>query len=629
METGHELRRQVDDFLAAGEWKRSYLVLGELWRTEQTAATASFINRCRDRLAPHLTLASRRVAFLRSFTVEPMVALLRAAALMQGIDLVVHVGDFNAYAQEMIDPASPMYDFAPDIVVVAVRIADVSSRLWDAFPGDSPDVVVKEIDRLSDTIAGWIAAVRARSSASIIVHSFEMPAWPRQGILDAQSEAGQLAALSELNRRLRALAARTTGVYVLDYDALVARHGREQWHDERKWQTMRMPITAKNHLHLAHEWLRMLVPLSGKGCKVLVTDLDNTLWGGVIGEDGMAGIHVGADAKGAGFRALQRAMLDVRQRGIILAICSKNNQADIDEVFEQHPDMLLRLHHFSSMRINWADKPTNLAEISAELNLGTDALAFLDDNPVERHRVREEMPEVTVIDLPSDPMAYAQALQECFAFERLHVSQEDKERTRHYADERHQTVLRNHASSLEDFFRSLEQNIIIKPLCAENIPRVAQLTQKTNQFNVTTRRYSEQELAALAGRLGHCVLTVTVHDRFGDSGLVGMVITRDDVTGEASEIDNFLLSCRVIGRTVETALLAYVTEQARQAGKRELRGWFYPTRKNAPAADFYEKHGFARREDVESGSLWSLDVTAAMVPYPLWSRIVTPDGERP
>ena len=624
-----ELRRRVEELLAAGEWKRSYLLLGELWRKEQTAATASFINHGRDRLAPHLTLASRRVAFLRSFTVEPMVALLRAAALMQGIDLAVHVGDFNAYAQEMIDPASPMYDFAPDIVVVAVRLADVSPLLWETFPGDSPDEVVKEIDRLSDTIAGWIAAVRARSSAGIIVHNFEMPARPRQGILDTQSEAGQLTAISELNRRLRALAARNTGVYILDYDALVARHGREQWHDERKWQTMRMPITAKNHLHVAHEWLRMLVPLSGGGCKVLVTDLDNTLWGGVIGEDGLAGIHLGADAKGAGFRALQRAMLGLRQRGIILAICSKNNQAEIDEVFEKHSDMLLRLHHFSSTRVNWADKPTNLAAIAADLNLGTEALAFLDDNPVERHRVREELPEVTVIDLPADPMAYAQALQDCFVFERLHVSREDKERTRHYADERHRMELRIQAPSLEDFFRSLQQDILIKPLCPENIPRVAQLTQKTNQFNVTTRRYNEQELAALADRPGHCVLTVTVYDRFGDSGLVGTVITRDDVTGGGSEIENFLLSCRVIGRTVETALLAYVTEQARQAGKRELRGWFYPTPKNAPAADFYQKHGFSRREDVPSGSLWSLDITAATVPYPLWSRILTPDGERP
>src|SRR2546425_2782439 len=197
LESGHALRRRVGDFLAAGEWQNAYLTLGELWRTEQTAATASFINHCRDRLAPHLTLVCRRVAFLRSFTVEPMVALLRAAALMQGIDLLVHVGDFNAYAQEMIDPASPLYAFAPDIIVVAVQIADWSPDLWNAFAGKSPDEVAKDLDRLSDTVVAWIAAVRAHSSASIIVHSFEMPARPSQGVLDAQSTGGQLAAISE------------------------------------------------------------------------------------------------------------------------------------------------------------------------------------------------------------------------------------------------------------------------------------------------------------------------------------------------------------------------------------------------------------------------------------------------
>jgi HAD superfamily phosphatase (TIGR01681 family) len=214
-----------------------------------------------------------------------------------------------------------------------------------------------------------------------------LPALPSHGIFDAQSEVGQATAIREINEKLRQIARGHNGVYILDYDSLVARHGRVRWHDERKWLMARLPVSAENLVHLAKEWMRFIHPLSGKICKALVTDLDNTLWGGVVGEDGPDGIQLGPEYPGAAYQSLQRVLLDLYRRGIILAVCSKNNTSDAMEVLEEHPGMILRPRHFAALRINWNDKAENLREIAAELNIGIDSLAFLDDNPVERERV--------------------------------------------------------------------------------------------------------------------------------------------------------------------------------------------------------------------------------------------------
>jgi FkbH-like protein len=414
------------------------------------------------------------------------------------------------------------------------------------------------------------------------------------------------------------LAREHAGVYVLDYDALVARYGRLSWHDERKWLTMRMPIAANCLIHLSNEWLRFIQPLTGRVCKALVTDLDNTLWGGVVGEDGMGGIKLGPEYPGAAYQALQRAILDLYQRGIILAVCSKNNLPDAMEVLERHPAMLLRPEHFAVMRINWNDKAQSLHEIAAELDIGTDALAFLDDNPAERAWIRSQLPEVTVIDLPDDPMSYSQALRASPVFERLGLSTEDRERGRYYAEQRLRTELSQSVASLEDFYRSLLMEVEISLVAPETLARLAQLTQKTNQFNLTTHRYSEHQIAEIAADTNWEVYSMRVRDHFGDNGLVGMAITH--YQGEVCEIDTFLLSCRVIGRTVESALLATIAEQARIKGAQQLIGWFLPTKKNIAAKEFYRSHGFNCTLDQDEGSRWEFDLTCGEIVSPPWIK---------
>jgi FkbH-like protein len=621
-----DLRSEADRLISVGSGELASRCLAELWRKEASGVAAAFLVSRFEKLRGSLPLLPYRLAVLRSFTVEPAIPLLRAEAFVRGIDLTVQLGDFNAYPQEILDPDSSLYSFAPDAVILAAQTADLAPDLWHQYADLAPEIVSAAVQRVSDSFRQWIRGFRARSSAALVIHSLELPARPSAGILDMRQETRQSTAIQQINHALRRVADEYRGAYLLDYEGLVARHGRLRWHDERKWLIARMPIAADHLVHMAREWLRFLIPLSGKTAKVLVTDLDNTLWGGVIGEDGMNGIKLGPEYPGAAYQNVQRALLDLTRRGILLAICSKNNPDDAMEALQNHPGMILRPENFSAVRINWADKAQNLREIASELNVGSDALAFLDDNPMEREQIRNAVPEVTVLDLPEDPLAYAAAVRDCPVFERLALSSEDQQRTALYAAQRDRSQAEQSFQSKEDFFRYLDQEAEVSPVSPATLARVAQLTQKTSQFNLTTRRYTEQQISDMAARPGWQILSIKVRDRFGDHGLVGVAITRDQ--GETCEIETFLLSCRVIGRSVETAFLSHLAGVAAARGIRHLSGRFIPTKKNAPARDFYPRHGFQLLEENQDGSVWSLPLQQHTIATPDWIRFKTSEGER-
>ncbi len=608
META-EFRKGVDRAIAAGDTSGAASMLASAWGREPGPALAGFVVSRYDRIAGQLGLLNQRWAVLRSFTVEPVVPLLKAGAYAAGIALKTYLGEFNAYAQEILDPGSALYRFQPDVAVLAVQTRDLSPALWRGEPA-ADDV----LSRFGD----WIAGFRKHSKAALIVHSLEVPAVSSAGILDSQRGDSAADAIQCINHGFRALAAQYRGVYILDYDALVARHGRETWGDARKWLTVRLPLASASLQHLAAEWLRFLHPLAGKVAKCVAVDLDNTLWGGVVGEDGVNGIRLGAEYPGAAFQELQRTLLDLTRRGILLAVCSKNNPADAMEALSAHPGMLLKPRDFAAMRINWNEKATNLRQIAVELNIGLETIAFLDDNPVERQQVREQAPEAIVIHLPEDPMRYAQTVRDCPWFERLALSEEDRQRGEYYAAQRERVELQRSVTSREDFYRSLEQVVEIAPVDAQTLARVSLLTQKTNQFNLTTRRYTEQQIAGMAASPAWRVWSLRVKDRYADNGLVGAAIARFD--GEACEIDTFLLSCRVIGRTVETALLAHLAADARHQGASVLQGWFLPTKRNAPALEFYRDHGFKVAAQTGDGVLWKLNLQETEIRTPEWIK---------
>ncbi len=613
-------RNQIISAIEGREYLRALGLVRELFNEAPTIANAQFALKQVAPIREHLALVPCRLAILRSFTIEPVVPILRALALFHGIDLTVHVGAFNAYSKELLDPQSDLYGFDPHVVILATQTRDVLPELWnndsDLTAEDSEAVAARAAADIEDLIG----SLRSRCNSHLILNTLEMPSFPNAGILDSQRSAGQSETIRTVNRHIRKAAGKHLGVYVLDYDALIARFGRLNWGDESKWLTMRMPLAADSFVHLANEYIRFLLPLCGRVCKALLIDLDNTIWGGVIGEDGLDGIKLGAEYPGNAYLEVQRAILDLHRRGIILAICSKNNPEDALEVFNRHDAMLLRLDHFAATRINWKSKAENIKELASELNIGIDALAFLDDNPLEREEVRMLLPEVHVIDLPSSAALFADALRSTPLFERLALSQEDRDRATYYLAEQQRTRLQNHNVALEDYYRSLEMAVEIGAVTSRTIARVAQLTQKTNQFNLTTRRYSEQEIANKAADAQWRICALSAADRFGDYGLVGVAITSR--SGDVCEIDSFLLSCRIIGRSVESAFLSYLARQAASEGMRWLRGWYLPTRKNAPCKDFYQKHGFKMISQSDGQMLFEYDLSKELI-WPQWVKLQT------
>lgn len=611
-----------DEAQRQAEARRAANLLNAHWRS--APASAAWVAGCFHKLAPALSAPTFDLLVLRSFTLEPVVPLARACAAEYGVDLRMRFGEFNAWTQELLSPASAVYqDPKPDAILLTVQTRDISPALWYEASTLDEVALADEADRVAKAIVGPLRALRERSQAHVIVHALEKPALSATGVLESSSGQAmtQSAAIDYVNAKLREAAASMSGVYVLDYDGLIARFGRNRWYDEDKFLTVRLPMVADALLPLAREWTKYLLPAMGRQAKCLVLDLDNTLWGGVVGEDGPTGIRLGVEHPGAHYMAIQRAALDLYQRGILLALCSKNNPDDAMEVIEKHPHMVLKPGHFAAVRVNWTDKAQNLREIAAELNIGLDSLVFLDDNPVERELVRSLVPEVTVLEPASDdPKDMLASVRGCPLFERLTLSGDDRKRGQMYAQQRQRAELESSAGSLEDYLRSLKMEADVGLLDATSDPaiveRVAQLTQKTNQLNMTTKRYSVQEVSAMADDPARRVYWIGVRDRFGDNGIVGVMIA--NATGKAWELESFLMSCRVIGRTVETCMLATLAEHARQAGATALRGWFLPTRKNPPAEAIYREHGFAELERTDEGVLWGLDIVADAPEQPQW-----------
>jgi FkbH-like protein len=418
------------------------------------------------------------------------------------------------------------------------------------------------------------------------------------------------ARVARANGEVAARLAEQPQARVLDLDRLASFHGKMRMTDPRMEVAARVPWSPDFLAPLSRAVLALVKAASGLTRKVLVLDLDNTLWGGVVGEDGLDGLTLGPEGPGRAYVAFQRAVLELWERGILLAVNSKNNPDDALAVLRKHPHMVLREEHFAAMRINWQDKATNLREIADELRLGSDSFVFVDDQPAERALVREVMPEVLTPDWPADATEYVAALHALNDFERLHTTDEDRRRAAMYREESDRERFRTSAASLRDYLAGLGIVATLAPVRESDVPRVAQLTQKTNQFNLTTIRYQERDIRDFAAAPDARVLTLHVRDRFGDAGLVGVAIIR--IEGPSWRLDTLLLSCRVMSRRIEFAWLGALAADARAAGAQELRGEYRATPKNGVVRDLFAEAGFSCVATDDARSEWRLSLGEAM-----------------
>lgn len=559
-----------------------------------------------------------RIAIIGSSTLDHVRKYLEVDCRLAGLVPEFYVGPFGQYAQDILDPSSPLYEFAPDIIIVAVHGRAIFPDLYD-YPFDlDAEARQAAAHDVIERVASLLAQLTARSSALVLLHTFATPQYSPLGILDLRDSLGQSSLFQAINGGIAERVRKDLpSVHLVDEDRVYGRVGKQNVTDPRLWFLARMGISAGALGALSQEYMRFIKALKGQTRKCLVLDLDNTLWGGVVGEDGSHGIALGQEAPGNAFSTFQQAILNLWKRGIILALNSKNNEADALEVLERHPDMILRPQHFAAMRINWMDKVSNLESIAAELNIGLDSMVFVDDNPAECALVRARLPQVLTLELPRDPARYPSVLLRLTDFDLLSLTEEDRSRGQLYAQRRERSAWEaHHADNLDDYLSELGLTVDVAMADEFALPRVAQLIGKTNQFNLTTRRYTEAEVRAFAASTDYEVYCARVRDRFGDHGLVGTAIIAHE--GATWIIDTLLLSCRVLGRGVETAFLSALASTARDSGARVLRGLYVPTAKNTPARGFYTRHGFSLTAESNGTQQWDLCLQAGDVTTPAW-----------
>lgn len=560
------------------------------------------------------------LAVIGSTTLEPLAACLDVKTRLEGFQTTTFVGGFNTYRQEALDQKSPLYKAEPDVVVLSVDAGSVLDQLFEASFVRASEKERTDLQKnLVNSVVSVVDVLEKKTSAIILVNNFIVPVFSPLGIVDNKQKTGLKKFIQGANAALAEQFIKSNQVFIVDLDSISGDYGKSRVLNWNIWYRGSVPFSEEFTPILADEYLRYIRALRGKTKKCIVLDLDNTLWGGIIGEDGLEGIKLSNTSPGIEYVDFQRGLLSFYNRGVILAICSKNNYDDAIKVLQEHPYQVLKEEHFAAMRINWQNKAANIAELAKEINIGLDSMVFFDDNPVERAQISLAHPDVLVVDLPKNPRLYRETLENLKVFDVLSLTKEDMARGEMYVGKRKRAELEQSAESIEDFLRTLDLKVKIQPVNDFDTPRVVQLIGKTNQFNLTTRRYTEADVRQFRDDQNVIVYSMAVTDKFGDEGVVGVAIVK--MKDDDWWIDLLLMSCRVIGRSVETALLARVVADARAAKAKRIIGEYIPTKKNPPAADLYEKHGFGMPTESNGGKTWILNLDTDTVEVPDWIEL--------
>jgi FkbH-like protein len=544
------------------------------------------------RLPP--TMRELRLGVVHSYTSDLLDPWLGLAGALEGLDVKIYHAPYGLNLEEA-DAGSGLVAHSADITLMLLRREDLHPDLARPVVAFSPDEQAALSTHALDRLFAIIDAFRAQKVGYLVVTILPEQRGPALGIYDPQSERSEAAWWSALKADIgRRLRIGVEAAMFLDLDEVMAQVGRDAFFESRLWYSARFPFAAVAAREFSRRVVGLGAALKFPKVKVIALDADNTLWGGIIGEDGFDGIALGHEYPGNAYMTFQRRLLDFQQRGFILALCSKNNPADVEQVLNDHPHQILKPEHFAAIRVNWEPKTDNLGALAEELNLGLDSFIFVDDSDYECALIRRELPEVEVIQTPARPVEVPYCLDQVSRLELLSLTVEDLRKTEMYAQERIRRQLRQSAErsgGLEGYLASLEMVMTVRIDDPAPLKRLSQLTQKTNQFNLTTRRYDEQHMRRLIDSSNWMVAYFSLRDVFGDSGIVGLALF--DISEPAvAELDTFLMSCRVIGRRAESAFLNALLKRLAAAGVREVLADYLPTPKNGLVTGFLPDQGF-------------------------------------
>lgn len=539
-------------------------------------------------------LKTIRVALVGDTSTQFLNQALKGYAFDEGYCFDVYEADYDQLDAQILDTSSELYDRNPEFIVIFQSVQKLAKKFYKSDKVRFADDYLAAVENYANTIASKLPAK---------ILYFNIPELNDSvfGNFANKTNHSLLYQIRKINFGLMELAMHQKHVNILDYSAITAQYGKAFTFDPKIYYTSDMVLSLDVLPVVAKQITEIILSVTGKFKKCLVIDLDNTMWGGIIGDDGIENIQVGDLGIGKAFTELQLWMKQLKKRGIILAVCSKNNDATAREPFEKHPDMVLRLEDIAVFVANWETKADNLKYIQSILNIGFDSMVFLDDNPFERSMVRTHFPEVTVPELPEDPGLYLDYLVKLNLFETASYSEEDEQRTRQYQEEAGRAMAQKSFVNEDDFLANLEMTSQVKAFDKFTVPRVAQLSQRSNQFNLRTVRYTETDIEKIANSPEHATFSFTLTDKFGDNGLIAVIILSKQ--NKSLFIDTWLMSCRVLKRGMENFTLNTLVQYARQEGFDTIVGEYIPTAKNSMVKDHYANLGF-----MEVNGRWELKV---------------------
>jgi len=549
-----------------------------------------------EKIIPNNHEKRTKIGFISSFTVNGLPEVMKIKCEQMNISAQTYLGGYNQYNQDILDSNSKLYQFQPDITFLILDIRSIFGDFF-YFPYQNEQKQNKKfIEEKVDELINLVNIFTKNSSSKLIISNLHIPFFSPYGIAETNSSFGYHDAILDFNKILKEKIQEFDSVYLFDFNNFVSKYGEDNIFNYQNYFFGDIKIALNYIPNLAEHLISYVIGYLGITKKCIVLDLDNTLWGGIVGEDGFDGIQIGPQPPGNAFVEFQKHLKSFSQRGIILAINSKNNFDEAINVIENHPNMILRKDDFSSIVINWEDKVQNMREIATQLNIGLDSFVFFDDDPVNREFVRNELPQVHVPEISLDPSEYSKTLLSLNDFSTLQITEEDISRKKMYQEQKQRSNSQNSSTNLVEFLKTLDLHVKIRKADNFTIPRISQLTLKTNQFNLTTKRYQKEEIEKFSADKNVLVGSAQVIDKFGDNGITGVFIVKEEKPKEWI-LDSFLLSCRVMGRQVENAIINYVIEKARRNNIEKIKAQFIPTEKNSPIENFLPSCGFQKEDD--------------------------------